>query len=94
MSNAVINIVWVVFLVFLGWFFFCNNRTLAQRLELIDFISAHHKKNRAAGNNGDYLYDDLRLISYGRHLFCLMTFRDPMKCYGNLSKLYEKNNLK
>jgi len=56
------------------WFAICNYRTLKQRLELINWV--HEDKNwRERSIENDR-------VSYGRHLFALVTFRNPMKLYN------------
>lgn len=56
-----------------AWAAVCNERTLSQLLHL----------SRLVFSQADWmaLSAKLNAVSYGQHMFALMTFRDPMRLY-------------
>ena len=66
---------WLIFAVtisiFSAWFFICNDRTFAQRRKIMQ-------------NPDKSVYeslDTINKVSYDRHLWMLLTFRNPYPLY-------------
>lgn len=64
------------------WLGICNERTYAQRKAILD--DAHTRAQQAI-NDRDWqwrrFYDAIEEVSYSKHFWHLMTFRDPKKLY-------------
>jgi hypothetical protein len=59
----------------MAWVVICNCRTLHQRIEILNWVIEDEKRWRERSIENDR-------VSYGRHLFALVTFRNPMKLYN------------
>ncbi len=67
-----------VIMVFGLWVMFCNYHTHKQRMSLLDLMIEEEKKLEADYFALSKLYNK---VSYDKHMFYLMTFRNPMKLY-------------
>ncbi|WP_372570392.1 hypothetical protein [Ruegeria jejuensis] len=72
------------------WLLRCNDRTLKERLFVLDFIEvmnrARHPETRAT-------LDAFHRVSYNSHFLARMTFRDPAKLYGpNVARILRPEN--
>lgn len=57
------------------WFGLCNRFTYNQRMKLIDVI---YRRDNANYHEERKCLDD---VTYNKHLWTMMTFRNPMKLY-------------
>ena len=64
---------WFLFISTMIWAMYCNSKTCTQRNRIIDVVYAQE--------DWDILRDYYKSISYDKHLWYLMTFRNPMKLY-------------
>jgi len=64
---------WFLFISTMIWAMYCNSKTCTQRNRIIDVLYAQE--------DWDILRDYYKSISYDKHLWYLMTFRNPMKLY-------------
>ena len=62
------------------WVLACNERTYRQRILLIDAIS---EAGRASNFEADY-WPAFHSVSYERHMWLLIAFRNPWKEYAGL----------
>lgn len=63
--------------IFFIWCLYCNNRTFKKRVYLI----------RTAPNKDYSKYsDEFSNVSYDKHMWNLIFFRDPKKLYGPLNQ--------
>lgn len=66
----------IIALTVIGWFMICNRRTYSQRMWMMN-----DRKNSATPAIWSILVE-MQNVSYDKHLWYLVTFRDPIKLYG------------
>ena len=64
---------WFLFIAALLWSMYCNSKTCTQRNRIIDFLYAQEE--------WDILRDFYHAVSYDKHFWYLMTFRNPAQLY-------------
>ena len=68
-----------IVLAFFIWSIICNERTRTQRLELINLRPMGEARYQDFAREWD-------AVSYDKHYWYLITFRDPKKLYGPLTQ--------
>ena len=64
---------WFLFISAMIWTMYCNSKTCAQRNRIIDVLYAQE--------DWQILRNFYRAVSYDKHMWYLITFRNPAKLY-------------